>query len=87
MDMLGKIRRMFLRDKLSLHEISRRTGLSRNTIRTWLRKPEGELTVPSYRRGLGPLKLSPYHAELELALKGVMTLPPVTNLSTLIIDD
>jgi transposase len=69
MDMLGKIRRMFLRDKLSLHEISRRTGLSRNTIRTWLRKPEGELSVPSYRRGLGPLKLSPYHAELEQALK------------------
>ena len=68
MDMLGKIRRMFLRDKLSLHEISRRTGLSRNTIRTWLRKPEGELSAPSYRRGLGPLKLSPYHAELEQAL-------------------
>ena len=37
MDMLGKIRRMFLRDKLSLHEITKRTGLSRNTIRRWLR--------------------------------------------------
>ena len=33
MDMLGKIRRMFLRDKLSLHAITKRTGLSRNTIR------------------------------------------------------
>ena len=69
MDMLGKIRRMYLRDKLSLHEISKRTGLSRNTIRTWLRKPEGELSIPSYRRGLGPKKLSPYHAELEQALQ------------------
>ena len=37
MDMLGKIRRMFLRDKLSLHEITKRTGLSRNTVRRWLR--------------------------------------------------
>ena len=32
MEMLGKIRRMYLRDKLSLHEIAKRTGLSRNTL-------------------------------------------------------
>ena len=37
MEMIGKIRRMYLRDKLSLHEITKRTGLSRNTIRKWLR--------------------------------------------------
>ena len=30
MEMLGKIRRMYLRDGLSLHEIAERTGLSRN---------------------------------------------------------
>lgn len=30
MEMLGKVRRMHLRYKLSLHEISKRTGLSRN---------------------------------------------------------
>jgi hypothetical protein len=33
MEMLGKVRRMHLRDKLSLHEISKCTGLSRNTLR------------------------------------------------------
>lgn len=38
---LGKIRRMYFRDGLSLSEISRRTSLSRNTIRSWLRKPQG----------------------------------------------
>ena len=31
---------MYLRDDLSLHEIAKRTGLSRNTIRGWLRKFE-----------------------------------------------
>ena len=40
MEMLGKIRRMYLRDRLSLHEIAKRTGLSRNTLRRWLREPE-----------------------------------------------
>ncbi|HEX7633855.1 MAG TPA: helix-turn-helix domain-containing protein, partial [Noviherbaspirillum sp.] len=43
MEMLGRIRRMHLRDKLSLHEIAKRTGLSRNTIRKWLRQPEEAL--------------------------------------------
>ncbi|MBS3910444.1 MAG: helix-turn-helix domain-containing protein, partial [Hydrogenophaga sp.] len=40
MEMLGRIRRMYLRDKMSLHEIAKRTGLSRNTVRSWLRTPE-----------------------------------------------
>jgi hypothetical protein len=34
MEMLGKIRRMHLRDKLSLHEITKRTGLSR-ALKAW----------------------------------------------------
>jgi hypothetical protein len=34
MDMLGKVRRMKMRDKLSIGEISKRTGLSRNTLTT-----------------------------------------------------
>lgn len=38
MEMLGKILRMFLRDKLSLHEMTKRTGLARNTTRRWRRK-------------------------------------------------
>ena len=32
MEMLGRIRRMYLRDKVSLHEITKRTDLSRNTV-------------------------------------------------------
>ena len=37
MDMLGKVRRMHMRDRLSISEIARRTGLSRNKVRRWLR--------------------------------------------------
>ncbi|WP_326941271.1 helix-turn-helix domain-containing protein, partial [Actimicrobium sp. GrIS 1.19] len=47
MEMLGRIRRMHLRDKLSLHEITKRTGLSRNTIRRWLREAE-DVAPPAY---------------------------------------
>ena len=68
MEMLGMIRRMHLRDKLSLHEISRRTGLSRNTIRKWLRDPK-EVAPPKYRRSKGPGKLTAFHEALEQALK------------------
>jgi transposase len=57
MEMLGKIRRMHLRDGLSLHEITKLTGLSRNTIRRWLRSSE-KAAPPTYRRHEGPGKLS-----------------------------
>ena len=33
MKILGKIKRLYFRDKKSLHDIARLTGLSRNTIR------------------------------------------------------
>jgi transposase len=59
---------MYLRDKLSLHEISKRTGLSRNTLRKWLRKPE-ETAPPRYHRESAPTKLSAFHAALERALE------------------
>ncbi|MDE2130646.1 MAG: helix-turn-helix domain-containing protein, partial [Betaproteobacteria bacterium] len=39
MDMIGKIRRMHFRQNKSVREIARSTGLSRNTVRTWLRQP------------------------------------------------
>ena len=68
MEMLGKIRRMHLRDKLSLHEIAKRTGLSRNTIRSWLRTSQGA-APPTYRRIKGEVKLSVFHAVVEQALK------------------
>ena len=44
--MLAKIRRMHLRDHVPLREIAKRTGLSRNTIRSWLRRPD--MTEPKY---------------------------------------
>ena len=68
MEMLGKVRRLYLRDKVSLREITKRTGLSRNTIRQWLRKPD-EAAIPTYVRKDGLLKLTAFHETLELALK------------------
>ena len=59
---------MHLRDKVSLHEIAKRTGLSRNTVRRWLRTPE-EVQVPTYSRAAGFGKLSGFIAELEQLLK------------------
>ena len=68
MEILGKIRRLHLRDKKSLHEIAKTTGLSRNTIRRWLRAPD-ETAAPVYRRNEHPGKLTTFHAALEQALK------------------
>ena len=68
MEILGKIRRLYLRDKVSLHEIAKRTGLARNTIRKWLRAAAAA-APPTYRRGLQPSRLSAFHAALEQALK------------------
>ena len=67
MEMLGRIRRMHLRDKVSLHEIAKRTGLSRNTVRSWLREP-GEVQEPVYSRAPVFNKLSGFAAELERSL-------------------
>ena len=44
MDMLGKVRRMKMRDKLTISEISKRTGLPRNAVKRWLRAPGGVST-------------------------------------------
>ena len=68
MEILGKIRRMYLRDKLSLHEITKRTGLSRNTVRRWLRKDAGVTAAPAYRRDAGPGKLTAFHEAITQAL-------------------
>ena len=48
MDLLGKKRRLKLRDGLSISEIVRHTDLSRNTVKSWLKAGKG--TVPKYRR-------------------------------------
>ena len=68
MEMIGKIRRMFFRDKKSLHEIAKRTSLSRNTIRKWIRSTE-EVALPAYQRSPMPGKLTVFHESLEQALK------------------
>jgi transposase len=39
MVMYAKVRRMRLREGLSISEIARRTSLSRNTIKRWLGEP------------------------------------------------
>ncbi|MCB1929316.1 MAG: transposase, partial [Rhodocyclaceae bacterium] len=63
MNMLGKIRRLKLRDGLSISEICRRTGLARNTVRRWLNSAEG--TEPKYRRTAQPTVLAPFEARLR----------------------
>jgi transposase len=67
MAMMGKIRRMYFRDKLSVSEIARRTSLARNTIKRWLRAPRG--VEPRYQRVAKPSKLTPFHAQLIQALE------------------
>ncbi len=66
MIMYAKIRRMYFREKLSINEIARRTSLSRNTIKKWLRAAEG--SEPQYRRREVPTKLSPFEDQLKQAL-------------------
>lgn len=67
MAMLGKIRRLYYRDGLSINEIRRRTSLSRNTIKRWLKAPGG--AVPKYRRRDVSTKLTPFVAVLKECLE------------------
>ena len=62
MNLLGKVRRLHYRDGLNLSEIERRTGLTRKTIRKWLKAPEG--VEPSYRRKVGGTKIAPFAERL-----------------------
>ena len=68
MELLGKIRRMHMRDKLSEREIAKRTGVSRNTVRKWLQKPE-PVQQPKYVRKKSTGKLEAFTQELEQSLK------------------
>ncbi len=43
---LSKLRRLVLRDKVSIRQASRQLGISRNTATRWLQ--EAEVTVPRY---------------------------------------
>ena len=68
MDILGRIKRLYLRDKKSLHEIAKLTGLSRNTVRKWVREPKAEQQLQYVRCDM-PSKLAAYEAEVVQALK------------------
>ncbi len=61
MDVLGKIRRWHLRDGLSIREIAKKTSLSRNTVRKYLRD---ESVAPDYPVRRTPSKLDPFDARL-----------------------
>ena len=61
------IRRMKLREQLSNSEIAKRTGLSRNTVKKWLKAPGDQ--APKYKRQSGFTKLSVFEATLVQALK------------------
>ena len=64
--MLAKIRRMHFRDGIPLRDIARRTGLSRNTIRRWLREPENE--NPHYPKRVSASIVDPWSEQLRLWL-------------------
>jgi len=65
---LAKIRRLYFRDKQSIKEICRQTGMSRNTVRTWLR--EAEMVEPKYPARVVVRKLDAYTETLSLWAQG-----------------
>jgi transposase len=67
---LSVIRRWALREQLSIREIARRTGLSRNTIKKYLRAGAVE---PRYAKRVSPSKLDPYADKLSGWLKSEAT--------------
>ncbi len=67
MEVLGKIRRLYYRDGLSFSEIARKTGYTRNTVKRWLKAPEG--VKPRYQRQSGDTKIAAYAAQLVKALE------------------
>jgi transposase len=73
MDVIGKVRRLKLRDKLSTSAIARATGLSRNTVKKWLKAP-GDI-APKYVREAPEGKLTPFKVVLDQALKNDMHRP------------
>ena len=62
MALLSIIRRWYLREEIPIREIERRTGLSRNTIRKYLRAGTVE---PKFKVPERPSKLDPYADKLS----------------------
>ncbi len=66
MGLLNVIGRMAMREKLSIHEISRRTDLSRNTVTKHLAFGTIE---PKFATSMHPSKLDPFAGKLSAWLK------------------
>ena len=66
MALLGIIRRWHIRDQVPLREIARRLGISRNTVRRYLRS---ETTEPSYADRRSPSAIDKYAFQLSGLLK------------------
>ncbi|WP_296526554.1 helix-turn-helix domain-containing protein, partial [Rhodoplanes sp.] len=67
MELLSVIRRWHHRNHYSIREIARRTGLSRNTVRKYLRSDGVE---PRFKVPDRPSKLDPYADKLSAMLAG-----------------
>ena len=68
MSTLSKLRRLVLRQDVSVREASRRLGISRNTATKWLK--DGQMVEPRYpQRVSGPSILDPYKEQLSQWLK------------------
>ena len=70
--LLGIIRRWHLRDQIPIREIARRLGISRNTVRRYLRS---ETTEPSYAERRSATGLDKYSVLLSSWLKVEATRP------------
>ncbi|GGB63428.1 hypothetical protein GCM10011316_39110 [Roseibium aquae] len=66
MALLSVIRRWHFRDQLSIREISRRTGLSRNTVRKYLR---ADTVEPTFKLPERPSKLDIFADKLSAWLR------------------
>ena len=67
METVSKVRRWVKADGMSIKEVARRTGLSRNTVRKYLRD---ENAVPAYR--MSKERSSRRLLEHEVHLRGMM---------------
>lgn len=65
-ELLSVIRRWHLRDQMSIREIAKRTGLSRNTIKKYLRN---DIVIPQYIGQGRTSKLTAYVDKLQQWLK------------------
>ncbi len=71
MEQWAELRREHFVRGVSIKEIVRRTGLSRNTVRAALRSP----SAPGYERAPGGSKLDPFKDEIHRLLKGDPGMP------------